>query len=158
MQFERAIQVFCDAGIDFVVIGGLAATFHGSARVTYDLDICYSRASANIRRLSEALAPFHPHPRDFPDGLPFVWDEATLRSGAVFTLRTDLGEIDLLAEVAGLGGFEEVNRQSIRVNAFERQIAILDLPELIKAKRAAGREKDLSALPELESLLEANEE
>ncbi len=48
MQFERAV--------DFVVIGGLAATFHGSARVTYDLDICYSRASANVRRLAAALA------------------------------------------------------------------------------------------------------
>jgi hypothetical protein len=47
MQFEEAVQALCDAGVDFVVIGGLAATLHGSAQVTYDLDICYSRASAN---------------------------------------------------------------------------------------------------------------
>jgi hypothetical protein len=63
MQFEKAVQTLCDAGVDFVVIGGLAATLHGSAQVTYDLDICYSRASANLRRLVEALAPFHPRPR-----------------------------------------------------------------------------------------------
>jgi len=53
MQFEKAVQALCDARVDFVVIGGLAATLHGSAQVTYDLDICYSRASANLRRLTE---------------------------------------------------------------------------------------------------------
>ena len=156
MQFERAVQALCDASVEFVVIGGLSATFHGSARVTYDLDICYSRASANLRRLSEALAPFHPRPRGFPAGLPFVWDEGTLRKGTVFTLQTDIGEIDLLAEVTGLGAFDEVKLHSITVEAFERQVPTLDLTGLIQAKRAAGREKDLSALPELESLLEAS--
>ena len=156
MQFERAVQALCDASVEFVVIGGLSATFHGSARVTYDLDICYSRASANLRRLTEALAPFHPRPRGFPDGLPFVWDEGTLRNGTVFTLQTDIGEIDLLAEVTGLGAFDEVKLHSITVEAFERQVPTLDLTGLIQAKRAAGREKDLSALPELESLLEAS--
>ena len=135
MQFETAVQALSGAGVDFVVIGGLAATFHGSARVTYDLDVCYSRSSANLRRLVVALAPFHPRPRGFPADLPFIWDEATLRGGTVFTLQTDIGEIDLLAEVAGLGNFDEVNRQSIRVDAFGRQIAVLDLPELIRAKR-----------------------
>jgi hypothetical protein len=156
MQFERAVQALCDASVEFVVIGGLSATFHGSARVSYDLDICYSRASANLRRLTEALAPFHPRPRGFPAGLPFVWDEGTLRNGTVFTLQTDIGEIDLLAEVTGLGAFDEVKLHSITVEAFERQVPTLDLTGLIQAKRAAGREKDLSALPELESLLEAS--
>ncbi len=158
MQFERAVQTLSDAGVDFVVIGGLSATFHGGARVTYDLDICYSRASGNIRRLAAALAPFHPRMRDSPPGLPFVWDEVTLRNGTVFTLQTDIGEIDLLAEVAGLGAFEDVKKHSIIVEAFDRQIATLDLLGLIQAKRAAGREKDLAALVELESLLEAEDE
>jgi hypothetical protein len=72
-------------------------------------------------------------------------------------LQTDLGEIDLLAEVLGLGAWEEVKAASIPVDAFDRRILILDLPALIQAKRAAGREKDFAALPELESLLEATE-
>jgi hypothetical protein len=157
VQFQKAVQALCDAGVDFVVIGGLAATLHGGAQVTYDLDICYSRASANLRRLIEALAPFHPRPRGFPGGLPFVWDEGTLRNGTVFTLQTDIGEINLLAEVTGLGAFDDVKQPSISVEAFERQIATLDLPGLIRAKRATGREKDLAVLAELESLLEAGE-
>jgi hypothetical protein len=157
VQFEKAVQVLCDAAVDFVIIGGVSATFHGSARVTYDLDICYSRAALNLQRLAAALAPFHPRPRGFSDELPFVWDERTLRNGTVFTLQTDLGEIDLLAEVAGLGTYQDVHAGAIVVEAFDRRVATLDLPSLIRSKRAAGREKDLSTLAELESLLEAEE-
>ncbi|MDQ6760168.1 MAG: nucleotidyltransferase [Acidobacteriota bacterium] len=155
MQLAKAIEVLSDAEVDFVIIGGVAAIFHGSSRVTYDLDICYSRSASNLRRLVVALAPFHPRPRGFPRILPFVWDEGTLRNATVLTLQTDIGSIDLLAEVPGLGTFAEVKRDSIMVEAFERQIASLDLPGLIQSKRAAGREKDISALPELEGLLEA---
>jgi predicted nucleotidyltransferase len=157
MEFESAVQALCDAGVEFVVIGGLSATFHGSARVTYDLDICYSRTSVNLRRLVKALASAHPRPRDFPDDLPFLWEEATLRNASLLTLRTDLGEIDLLDEVAGLGTYDEVKARSIVVEAFGRRVSTLDLRSLIEAKRAAGRDKDIAALPELEGLLEAEE-
>jgi hypothetical protein len=157
MQFEKAVHALCDAGVEFVVIGGLSAILHGSTLVTYDVDVCYSRNAANLKCIVAALAPFHPRPQGFPAGLPFVWDAAMLRNSTVLTLQTDLGEIDLLAEVAGLGGWDEVKAGSMLVEAFERSISILDLPSLIRAKRAAGREKDLAALPELESLLEASE-
>ena len=157
MQFEKAVQTLCDAGVEFVIIGGLSATFHGSSRVTYDLDICYSRTTDNLRRLAGALAAYHPRPRGFPVGLPFVWDEVTLSNASILTLQTDLGEIDLLSEVLGLGLFEEVRRHAILVEAFDRRIETLDLPGLIKSKRATGREKDLFALAELEGLLEAGE-
>src|ERR1700693_611798 len=138
MQFESAVQSLCDAGVDFVVIGGVAATFHGSVRVTYDLDICYSRVTSNVRRLLAALAPFHPRPRAFAEDLPFRWEDATVRNSTILTLRTDLGEIDLLAEVEGLGSYNEVKAHSLVVNAFGRQIGTLDLRSLIVAKRAAG--------------------
>lgn len=157
MQFETAVQALSDARVEFVIIGGVAATLHGSAMVTYDLDVCYSRATANLQRLKEALAPFHPRARGIPDSLPFMWDEATLRNSKILTLVTDIGEIDLLAEVAGLGAFEDVKSHSARVAAFGREVDALDLPGLIQAKRAAGRQKDLAALAELESLLEAPE-
>jgi hypothetical protein len=155
VQFEKAVQALCDGGVEFVVIGGVSATLHGSARVTYDLDICYSRASDNLTRLAAALTPFHPSLRGLPPGLPFVWDEGTLRNATVLTLQTEIGEIDLMAGVAGLGTYFEVKAQSITVEAFGREIITLDLPALIRAKRAAGRQKDLAALPELEGLLEA---
>ena len=76
--------------------------------------------------------------------MPFIWDEAPLRNGSLLTLITDLGEIDLLGEVLGLGSYAEVKSRSIVVEACQ-------------AKRAAGRDKDMYALAELESLLEAEE-
>ncbi len=158
MQLERAVRLLCDAGVEFVIIGGVSAALHGSARVTYDLDICYSRAPPNLRRLAAALAPYNPRPREFPESLPFVWDEVTLRNGTVFTLQTDLGAIDLLSEVQGLGAFDEVKAHSIEVAAFDRRMLTLDLHSLIQAKRAAGREKDIAGITELESLLEAAED
>jgi hypothetical protein len=119
--------------------------------------VCFSRSPDNLRRLADALRPFHPRLRDLPEDLPFVWDHSTLRNGTVFTLSTDLGAIDLLAEVSGVGGFDKAKACSMRVQAFDRSVWTLDLPSLIRAKRAAGREKDLRILPELESLLEAEE-
>jgi hypothetical protein len=92
-----------------------------------------------------------------PADLPFVWDETTLRNATVLTVQTDLGELDLLAEVAGLGSFGEVKDHTIEVEAFGRKILVLDLPGLIRAKKATGRRKDILALPELEGLLEASE-
>ena len=81
----------CGAEVDFVIVGGVAAMLHGSAHFTNDLDVFYSRIAANLKKLKGALAPFHPRPRGFPDDLPFVWDEVTLRNATVLTLRTDLG-------------------------------------------------------------------
>src|SRR5579864_9554553 len=102
MELARMLQALCDAQVEFVVVGGVSASLHGSAQVTFDLDICYSRSSVNLGRLTNALAPFHPRPRGFPKDLPFIWDQATLRNGSLFTLATDLGEIKLLGEVTGL--------------------------------------------------------
>jgi hypothetical protein len=157
MELERMLEALCDSSVDFVVIGGVSGVIHGSAQVTLDLDICFARDPQNLKRLATALRPFQPRPRDFPAGLPFVWDERTLENGTIFTLRTDLGDMDLLAEVAGIGSYEEVRKQSVWVEAFGRKFATLNVRALIRAKRAAGRAKDLSALPELESLLEARE-
>jgi hypothetical protein len=115
MKFGVAVQALCDAGVDFVVIGGVAANLHGSAAVTFDLDICYSRSSINLPRLVQALAPFHPRPREFPTELPFVWDAATLRNITVLTLDTDLGKVDLFAEILGVGSFEEVKACAVEL-------------------------------------------
>lgn len=133
MSLDTAVQALVDAGAEFVIIGGWSAILHGSRFMADDLDICFSRKRENLRCLAQALAPYHPRLRDVP--------------GAIFTLDTDLGGIDLLAEVSGLGTFADVKAVSIAVEAFGRQVLTLDLKSLIKAKRAAGREQDLRALP-----------
>ncbi len=141
--------------VEFVIIGGVAANLLGVARPTFDLDICYSRTAKNLDRLAAGIGPLHPRLREAPGGLPFAMDRSTLRNRCLFTLETDLGWIDLLAEVPGIGGYDQVRASAREVGLLGRTFQVLTLPALIAAKRAAGRGKDVEGLHELEALREA---
>ena len=135
----------------------MAAIIHGSARLTYDVDVVYARSRDNIKRLAASLAPFAPYLRGAPPGLPFVWDEHTIRHGLNFTLTTALGDLDVLGEVVGGGGYAALLPQSLDIEAFGVKFKCVDLPTLIQLKRAAGRPKDFEGLAELEALLHERE-
>lgn len=158
IDLEKLIPRLAQSKVEFVIVGGVAGSIHGSAQVTVDLDICYARDQENLKRLAEALAPLHPRLRGAPPDLPFLWDAATLRGGLNFTLTTDWGDIDLLGEVAGVGAFDRVRAASLQVPLFGVACAVLSLPALIASKRAAGRPRDLQALPELEALWNATKD
>jgi hypothetical protein len=138
--------------VEFVLIGGLAMIAHGSASITQDLDICYSRTAQNLAAVSAALAPINPYLRGAPPGLPFRFDVSTIQAGLNFTLSTDLGDIDFLGEVPGVGGYPAVFSQSEERTIFGLTIRVLSLDGLIAAKKAAGRAKDRIHLLELEEL------
>ena len=146
---QRLLDALTAAGVHFSVVGGVALVLRGSSRVTLDLDLCYSRDGANLRRLAAALAPFHPRLRGAPPDLPFLWDERTLASGLNFTLATDLGDIDILGEIAGVGGYAQVAAGSSELCVGEARILVMDLDALERAKRAAGRARDLLDLAEI---------
>jgi len=152
-DFERIVRTFNGAGIECLIVGGLAATIHGSARLTQDVDLVYARSRANVGRIVAALRPHSPYPRGAPPGLPFEWSEATIERGLNFTLTTAIGDIDLLGEVTGGGDYHALLPHSVDVEVFGCRCRCLDLPGLIRVKRAAGRPKDLDALAELEALL-----
>jgi Nucleotidyl transferase of unknown function (DUF2204) len=80
-QIESILTRLAQAGVDFVVIGGVAGLAHGSARVTFDVDICYKRTPENIRRFCDTPAPLHPRLRGAPEGLPFCLDPETVKAG-----------------------------------------------------------------------------
>lgn len=156
-DFGGIIGVLADAGVEVIVVGGLAAQAHGSARLTQDADFIYRRSPENIARLAAALAPYHPYLRGAPAGLPFRFDADTIARGLNFTLATDLGDLDLLGEMIGGGTYDDVVGDTCELMVFGRSVHVLDLPGLIRAKRAAGRPKDLEALAELEALLAERE-
>ena len=153
-DFAALLGTLGEHHVDFIVIGGAAAIAHGSARLTMDLDIVYDRSAANVDRLVAALAGHHPYLRGVPPGLPFRWDARTLKMGLNFTLTTSLGDIDLLGEVAGGGGYQALAEHVDEVTLFGFRCRCIDLPTLIHLKRAAGRPKDLEAIAELEAILE----
>ena len=154
LKVESLLKELHRLEVEFVIIGGMAAVAHGSAYLTVDLDLCYSRKKENLEKLAQTLEPFHPLLRGAPQNLPFSLDVSTFKSGLNFTLATDLGDLDLLGEVAGLGGYAEVLSFSEELELFGMRCKVLTLEGLIKAKRAVGRAKDLRLLPELEALLE----
>ena len=153
-DFRGLLEVLTRGRVDFIIVGGFAGTLHGSSIPTRDLDIVYSRNLSNIQRLADALAPHAPYLRGAPPGLPFRWDQATIRSGLNFTLTTGLGAIDLLGEIAGGGGYEALRPDTERVTIFGIECLCLNLEKLIQVKRAAGRARDLQAVADLEVLLE----
>lgn len=153
-DFEALLDTLGQYKVAFIVVGGAAAIAHGSARLTQDLDIVYQRSRENMDRLVAALRDHNPYPRGAPSGLPFVWDRATLARGLNFTLVTSVGDIDLLGEIPGGGTYEQLSPGAIELQVFKTRCLCLSLPQLIRAKRAAGRPKDLEALAELEAIEE----
>jgi predicted nucleotidyltransferase len=153
-NFGPLLQALASAQVSFVIIGGVAATVHGSARLTSDLDVVYDRSPENLERLVAALAPLEPYLRGAPPGLPFKFDVVTLRRGLNFTLTTTAGPFDLLGEVTGVGDYSAVYRVSEVISLLGASYRCIDLDALIIAKRAAGRPKDLEVVAELEMIRE----
>ncbi len=141
-------------GIEFVVIGGVAAVAHGSPSTTNDLDICYHASASNIRRLAELLQRWKAYPRDWEPGRPFALDARTLKTTPTWNLRTVEGDLDVLSGVVGLDGYRTARRESTMLSAFGITFPALNLAALIKSKEALGRPKDQAHLLQLRALLE----
>ncbi len=153
-DFERLFRALHEGRVEFVLIGGVAATVHGSSRLTQDVDVCYARTDTNLERIVSALRPLDPYLRGAPRGLPFEWSERTLRAGLNFTLTTTAGDLDILGDVTGGGGYDDLIGHTIDVTLFQTTVKCLDLEWLIATKRAAGRPRDLETIAELEALRE----
>src|SRR5215471_7816823 len=117
-SFATALKVLAAAGVSFVIVGGFAVVARGVVQLTWDLDICYERTPDNLKRLAVALTPYHPRLRAAPEDVPFVLDERTLAQGMNFTLHTDLGDIDLIGELSGVGQFSDVAHDAIWLPLF----------------------------------------
>jgi hypothetical protein len=151
-DFAAMLRALTGAEVRFILVGGAAATAHGAARLTVDLDIVYDRTPENLRRLVTALAEHQPYLRGAPTGLPFQFNAETLQRGLNFTLSSAIGDIDLLGEITGGGGYADLLPFTIKLKPFGIECLCLGLHRLIQVKRAAGRPKDWEAIAELEAL------
>ncbi len=140
--------------VKFIVVGGMAAIAQGSAHLTADIDICYGRDKENLENLVKAFTPFHPYLRGAPRDLPFIFDARTLKAGLNFTFSTDVGDIDLIGELSGIGYYDEVIKLSEETEIYNQKYYVLTLEGLIQNKKAVARKKDLELLTELEALRE----
>lgn len=154
IDLEKVIGVLSSGQVEFIIVGGAAATAHGSVRATFDLDIVYSRHKENIKRLVEALQPLYPRLRGAPENLPFRWDEETVGKGLNFTLSTSAGWLDVLGEITLGGTYDQLLPHSVKIEVFGYDCSCLGLRRLIEVKRAAARMKDIEAIAELELILQ----
>ena len=137
-DFQRLIDALAEHRVEFVIIGAVALVLHGSARVTQDLDICYARNPENLERLAAAMVPFRPYLRGAPPGLPFTLDARTLQSGLNFTLVCEAGDFDILGDVQGVGGYDQVASDAVPMEIYGHRGPGHE-PERPPASQALGR-------------------
>lgn len=149
---EQLLKALADSEARFVVVGAYAAIMQGSSLRTDDLDICYERTPDNYKKIIHAIAPFKPRLRGLPEELKVPFDEQSLAQGTNFTLTTNIGNIDLLGELSGVGGYTQIILDAKTMNFANVTLRIASLDTIIRSKEAADRPKDRATLPELKAL------
>lgn len=142
LQLEPLLAALDRHGVDFVVIGGVAGLAHGSAYPTYDLDVAYGRDQGNLRRLAAALRELEVSLRGAPSGLPFQVDADALEAGANFTFDSPFGMFDILGDVAGIRGYDELRAEASTEQISGLPVRVASLDHLIAMKTSANRPKD----------------
>jgi len=150
LRLESLLGRLARAGVDFVVVGGVAVAFQGYGRATKDLDITYATDQENLRRLGEVLMGAHARSRGIVEDVPFVPDERTLARTRLLTLDTDDGGLDLLADPPGAPPYGTMRDRADRVELDGIVVAVAALDDLLAMKRAAGRPQDLADIEALE--------
>lgn len=141
-EVGRLLGSLIALGVDFVLIGGQAGIAHGSSYPSYDLDVIYARDRDNIARLVAALEEIGVRLRGAPADLSFILDAKTIENGANFTFITPCGELDVLADAAGMPSYDELKSAAVDREVFGHVVKIASIDHLIAMKRAAGRTKD----------------
>lgn len=139
---KPVLERFAEAGIDFVVIGGVAGGIHGSSYGTFDIDLAYSREPENLEKMAAVLRSLAARLRGAPAEVPFQLDAETQRRGANFTFTTAMGSIDLLGDPAGAPPYEKLRDAAIVVHLGGMPVRVASLDHLIAMKEASGRPKD----------------
>lgn len=157
-QPERLIHLLVKHQVRFVVVGGVAATLHGSAMITGDVDVAYERKKENLARLADALREAHADLRGVEEDLPFSPDQPTLQAGTNFTFITDLGNLDCLGWIEGIASYEALASHAVVMRIGDDDVQVASLDDLIAMKQAAGRSKDRIAVLELDEIKKMREE
>jgi hypothetical protein len=149
-------RALIDHGVRFVVIGGMAARLHHTGHATVDVDICPSPDDANLARLTAALGDLGARLRveGEPEGVAFEPHPDMLRPVDLMTLITDHGPLDLCFTPDGFpDGYASLSEHASVVEIGAVDVPVASLEDVVTSKRAAGRPKDVVALPALEARL-----
>ena len=155
-DLEKLLQRLIENQVEFVIVGGYAAIAHGVTLTTFDVDVCSPLTFENLEKIHTSLTGLRPYHRETPQEIPFVMPDDFKRNLRNLYLHTDLGQIDFLGEILGVGDYASVFRQSQVAELPFGQCRILDCAALLKAKEATARPKDLLAAQMLRAILESS--
>ncbi len=153
-DFYSLLEKLSQARVDFVLIGGFAGVTYGCTMVTEDIDICCDFRPNNLLKLQKAIADLNPVHRMTPNKIPLKLTEENCKNLKNLYLDTDLGQLDCVNYVQGVGDFVKVKAQSSSIAVDDVSYLVLNLDVLIDAKKAMGRPRDTEAVIQLESIKE----
>jgi hypothetical protein len=148
-DFLSLLQRLARAGVDFVIVGGYAGVVHGCTYVTQDVDIACDFSPANLLALQRAVSDLHPVHRMTPGRKPLDLTPGNAAEFRNLYLDTDLGHLDCLSEVQGIGPYEHVKHASQLIEIEGMPLRVLALDALIQAKEAMHRPRDREAIRQL---------
>jgi hypothetical protein len=148
---EELLRRLTAAGVDFVVVGGIAATLHGSRRLTDDLDICYATDAENLEALGAVLMGLNARLWGVEEPLPFVPDAQTLSRVQLLTLETDAGRLDVMTRPDGSPPYEELRAGAERMELGGGPALVASIDHLIAMKQASDRDQDRADVATLEA-------
>jgi hypothetical protein len=157
-QLTEILKRLHDAKVEFSLIGGFASRYYGVTLVTEDVDVCVRFTPENLRRIESAFKDLHPRHRLTANKLPFELTDELCQVLKNVYLTTDLGVLDCLSQVAGVGDFEAVLQQSELTMFPFGNCYVLKIAALIQAKQAVGRPHDLIAVQQLKAIQEKSEQ
>jgi hypothetical protein len=157
-DFINLLERLSKAGVDFVVVGGFAGIVHGCTYVTQDIDICCDFSPANLLALQKAVSKLHPVHRMTPKRKKLELTEESCKQFKNLYLDTDIGQLDCVGFIDGLGDYQKVKRVSRLVKVRNTKLRVLNLNALIKVKKAMNRPRDKQALLQLEAIKKAKKQ
>ncbi|GAG14290.1 unnamed protein product, partial [marine sediment metagenome] len=130
------------AGVDFVIVGGFAGVVHGCTYVTQDIDICCNFSADNLLALQKGISDLHPVHRMTPNRKKLKLTKQTCGQFKNLYLDTNIGQLDCLSFIDGIGDYQQVKLSSKVVEVENIQIRVLSVDALIESKKAMNRPRD----------------
>jgi hypothetical protein len=151
-DFLNLLERLVRASVDFVIVGGFAGVVHGCTYITQDVDICCDFSPANLISLQKAISDLHPVHRMTPRRTKLRLTEKTCAQLKNLYLDTDIGQLDCLSFIDGVGDFDQVELASESIEVENMQVRVLNMDALIRTKKAMNRPRDMEALLQLEAI------
>lgn len=140
-DLKEFIDLLNSRGVEYLIVGGHAVAFHGYPRFTGDIDVFIRITPANAQRL---IAVLH----DFGFGTLNISDRDLLQPKRVLRLGHPPNQIDILTSISGVD-FDAAWTTRVESRMDNQPVIIIGWDELLRNKKASGREKDLADVAKL---------